>query len=215
MKIFNPVIKNISGFFIAAIAWYALGLQLYIMLKNATASGISSSASIINFFSYFTILSNLLVASSLSCSILFSKSLIGSFFEKTTTQSAIAVYIIIVGLVYSLALRKIWNPEGLQLVADRLLHDLIPVLYLIYWIAFIPKKSLRWKNIFPWLTFPAAYLTYSLIRGEATNWYPYYFINADQLGYARVFVNALMVLAAFIVVGLILIFLNRLIGKER
>jgi hypothetical protein len=80
---------------------------------------------------------------------------------------------------------------------------------------FTPKKSLHWKNILPWLIFPAVYLVYSLLRGEATGWYPYYFINANQLGYAEIVVNALMVLAAFVIIGLVLIFLNRKVGNER
>ncbi|MEO5947891.1 MAG: Pr6Pr family membrane protein, partial [Chitinophagaceae bacterium] len=137
------------------------------------------------------------------------------FFSKPTTQSAIGLYIVIVGIVYSVALRKIWNPEGLQLIADRLLHDLIPLLYLIYWLLFTPKKVLQWKHIGSWVIFPAIYLIYSLARGAVVNWYPYYFINAQELGYGKVAITALLVLAAFILLGLLLVFINRLGKTER
>lgn len=211
----NPAIKKGSGILIAAIGWFALILQLYVMLNTNAKNDIAATTTVTNFFSFFTILSNLLVAISLTSSIFFPKSNPGIFFAKPATQSAIGLYIIIVGIVYSVALRKIWNPEGLQLVADRLLHDLIPVLYLFYWLLFTPRKVLQWGNVPYWLIFPAIYLVYSLLRGAVTNWYPYYFINAQELGYGKVAITALLVLAAFILFGLLLVFLNRIGKAER
>jgi len=211
----NPAIKKGSGIIMAVIGWFALILQLYVMLNTNAKNGIAPTTTVINFFSFFTILANLLVAISLTSSIFFPKSKLGIFFSKSATQSAIGLYIIIVGIVYSIALRKIWNPEGLQLVADRLLHDLIPLLYLFYWLLFTPKKVLQWKQVIYWLIFPAIYLAYSLIRGAVVKWYPYYFINAQKLGYGRVAVTALLVLAFFILFGLLLVFLNRIGKAER
>jgi hypothetical protein len=37
------------------------------------------------------------------------------------------------------------NPQGAQKIADILLHDVVPVMYLGYWLIFIPNGSLRWK----------------------------------------------------------------------
>ncbi|MEO5946218.1 MAG: Pr6Pr family membrane protein, partial [Chitinophagaceae bacterium] len=116
----NPAMKKSSGILIAVIGWFALILQLYVMLNTNAKNGIAVTTTVINFFSFFTILCNLLVAFSLTFSIIFPKSKLGIFFSKPTTQSAIGLYIVIVGIVYSVALRKIWNPEGLQLIADRL-----------------------------------------------------------------------------------------------
>lgn len=48
--------------FIAIIAWLALGLQLYILVKNANTNGLTRLEATGRFFSYFTILTNLLVA---------------------------------------------------------------------------------------------------------------------------------------------------------
>jgi hypothetical protein len=47
-------------------------------------------------------------------------------------QSGAAIYIAIVGIVYSFALRHIWDPQGLQKIADMLLHDSLPVLYVAF-----------------------------------------------------------------------------------
>jgi len=195
---------------IAGVGWYALSLQFYLMVQNSEANGMTVTRSVTNFFSYFTILSNLLVAVSTTARLLAPSGNIGRFFSRITTYSAICLYITIVGLVYSIALRKIWNPQGQQLIADRLLHDVIPLLCLLNWIIFTPKRQLTWKNVLPWLLFPAAYLAYTLIRGNSTGWYPYPFIHAGELGYGKVALNAAMVLVAFIAVGTMLIAINRM-----
>jgi len=207
--------KKICMVVIAITAWFALALQLYLMLKRAPSIGFSATDTVINFFSYFTILSNLLVAKSLTVSLLLPSSPFGIFFSKMSVQSAIAVYIFIVGLVYNLVLRNLWDPEGWQLVADNLLHVAVPVLYVLFWLIFTPKKILQWKNIFPLLIFPAVYLGYSLIRGSVTGWYPYPFVNADKLGYGQVAVNSLLVLLAIVTAGLGIIAFNRFTKRTR
>jgi hypothetical protein len=122
---------------------------------------------------------------------------------------ALPFYITIVGIVYSLVLRDLWNPQGLQKLADLLLHDVIPVVYLIFWLRFVPKGVLRWKDALQWLGFPAVYCAYSLVRGALTGWYPYPFIDAAQLGYAAVARNAILLLVAFLKIGLVLVALGQ------
>lgn len=201
--------RRMTMAFIAMMAWFALALQLYILLRNGPASGIRPIASLINFLSYFTILCNLLVAISLSVIWLSPQSSAGKFFSRVKSQTAIAVYIFIVGLVYNLVLRNIWSPTGWQLLADNLLHVLVPVAYLLYWFTFTQRKILEWPDILPWLIFPAIYLVYSLLRGAVTGWYPYPFVHAGQLGYPKVALNSLLVLIAFTLAGLGMIFVNR------
>lgn len=198
---------------ITIITWLALALQFYLSLKTVSSTGFSNAKTIINFFSYFTILSNLLVAVSLTASLFSPSSFLGAFFSKISVQSAIAVYIFIVGLVYNLVLRNVWEPKGWQLVADNLLHVIVPLFYVLFWALFTPKNKLQWAHIIPWLIFPALYLAYSLIRGLVANWYPYPFLHAGELGYGKVAINSLLVLVAFIIVGLGMIAVNRQ-GKE-
>ena len=199
IKSFNKTSTSVT---IAVLAWFALGLQLALMLRNAPAIGFSTEATLINFLSYFTILSNLMVAITLTVKK-------DSTFSNVRVQSAIAVYIFIVGLVYNLVLRNIWSPKGWQLVADNLLHVVVPALYIIYWFFFVPQKVLHWKHLFPWLIFPLLYLVYSLIRGDQTGWYPYPFLNTELHGYGKVLLNATFVLIAFLITSLALISINR------
>ena len=194
---------------VAIIAWTALILQFYLILQTTGTTGFSILKTVTNFFSYFTILSNLLVAVCLTTSLLSPTSGVGSFFLKVCVQTAIAVYIFIVGLVYNTVLRGITNPTGLDWIVDNLLHVVVPVLYVLYWFIFTPKKILQWKNLAPWLIFPAVYLLYSLLRGPMADWYPYPFLHAGKFGYGQVAINSVLVLLAFLLVGLGAIAWNR------
>lgn len=206
--------KKITLALLAAMTWFALVLQFRIILNNGPAGGMPATMQIANFFSYFTILSNIWVAVCCTSCLLLPATSTGKFFSKVTVQSAIAVYIFIVGLVYNLVLRRIWSPTGWQLVADNLLHVAVPVAFVLYWFFFTTRQQLQWKDIFPWLLFPALYLVYSLIRGEATGWYPYPFVDAAKLGYGRVAVNSLGVLAAIIAAGSGIIAINRVNKRQ-
>lgn len=64
---------------------------------------------IIRFFSFFTILTNLLVALCFTFLLTKSSSALRSFFYRKSTLTAVTVYILIVGLVYNLILRFYGN----------------------------------------------------------------------------------------------------------
>lgn len=194
----SPTPQKIYGITLAFIAWLSVIIQFYL-----------NTGSFFNFISYFTILSNLLVAISLTCSTVFQTTKLGNYFSLFTVKSAIALYILIVGLVYNLVLRGIWDPKGLPLIVDNLLHVAVPLLYILHWFVFVPRKVLKWKDGIAWITFPFLYLLYTLIRGHFTKWYPYPFMDVSQLGYVQVFINVSFMIVAFFIVGLLLIGINR------
>ena len=77
------------------------------------------------------------------------------------------------------------------MVVDELLHSVIPIMVIIYWRLFADKVSLHWRAL-PWyLIYPLTYLIYILVRGEFSGFYPYPFINVDQLGWATIIRNML------------------------
>ena len=195
--------------FIAILGWFALLLQFYLIIAVSYARASSILEAVTNYFSFFTILSNILVALGLTCRLAAPDSSSGRFFARTSVASGIAVYIIVVGGVYSLVLRQLWNPEGLQKLADILLHDIVPVLYATYWLIFVARTPLSWKSIIYWLIYPLAYLFYTLIRGAFSNWYPYPFVNAQEIGYHRVLFNSMLVLGGFLVVSVVVVGLGK------
>lgn len=207
--------RSATGYmiFTAIITWLALALQLYLMTSKVL-NAFALFATTVNFFSYFTILTNSLIALCLSFILLNPSSSLGRFFLKPSTLGAITLYIFIVGLTYNTLLRSTWAPTGLQKWVDEALHVVVPLLFVIFWLVFVPKGSLKWFHAFRWLVYPAAYLLYALLRGEITGFHPYYFINAEELGYARVLLNAGVLMLVFIITGLLLVGIDKRIGKS-
>jgi hypothetical protein len=196
----------------AVLLWIVLAIQFYLQLVNAAAD-VSTAERIVRFFSYFTTLTNMLAAIVWTAVALFQRNPIGRFLSRSTILSAVAVYISIVGLIYSLFLRGVWDPQGWQKFADHSLHDASPILFISFWLIFVPKSELKWIDPVKWLVYPVAYVFYYLVRGAIVNWYPYWFADAGQLGYPVALRNSGLVLIAFIIVGLIFVGLARLMTR--
>lgn len=187
---------------LAVLGWFAVVMQLALMILNRTAS---LAETLTRFFSYFTILTNLLVSIAFTSLVLKERAKWYAFFSKPTTQTAITLYILVVGLVYHLVLRALWSPTGFQKLTDELLHTIIPLLSLVYWILFVNKKPLIWKNSFPWLLYPVFYSLLIGIRGAISGFYPYPFLNVSELGYPETLKNGLWLIAFFWGLSLLLI----------
>jgi hypothetical protein len=197
---------------LSAIGWLAIILQFYLLITNRKLSIVST---IVQFFSYFTILTNIVVATYSSILLSASTPKKIEWFISPRSATALTVYIVIVGFVYNAILRFLWNPIGLQKVVDEALHLIIPLLFLLYWFLFVPKESLKWKNIFPWLLYPVIYLAYILIRGSITNLYPYPFLEINNIGTAKVFTNILVLCIAFLGVSLLFTGIGKLTSSGR
>jgi hypothetical protein len=196
----------------AIAGWFALITQFYLFTminKQLPVTGI-----ITRYFTFYTILTNLLVAAGCTFLLLKPVSGPGKFFSRATTLTAIAVNITIVGAVYNIILRFLWKPQGLQYVVDELLHLIIPVAYIVFWVIFVPKGTLKWNSIFLWLIYPLAYLAVILIQGALSGYYPYPFVDVNKLGYPKTLLNSAGIAAAFIVVALIFVTIDKLTGKK-
>lgn len=193
---------------IALLAWFAVITQYYLMLENRITDVIETS---IRFFSFFTILTNSLVA------IFFSYRLITDSKKKKQKAngrlSALTVYILVVGIVYQLVLRPIWDPKGLQKVVDELLHTVIPLLVLLFWYLYEQKHKLTWRLIPSWLIYPCVYLLFILIRGYSGHFYPYPFVNVSELGIQKVLTNSFLLFLFFGFLSLVLIVLGQRLAK--
>ena len=191
---------------VAVLAWGALAVQFYLMLNNRVAP---IPETLIRFFSYFTIQSNLLVAICASSFFLNPGSTLYRFFTKINTIAAITVYITIVGVVYNTILRFIWEPTGSQKVVDELLHLIIPILFILFWLFFVPNKRMEWKSIVPWMIYPVVYLIYVLIRGALSGFYPYPFLEVPKIGYSKTLINCFFIALLFFLFSLVFVWLAR------
>jgi hypothetical protein len=200
--------------FVAILGWAALILQFYLAIDTYTALGWTILGSVIQILSFFTILTNLLVTLSLSIVLIGPGSRLGVYFSKPSAITSIAVYITIVGLVYNLVLRPLSNPKGMDQVADELLHLIIPVLYVLYWLIIVSKGALKWKYLVPGSIYPLAYSIYLLIRGSMTGHYAYPFMDVNVHGYPTVVFNMFLVVMVYLLIGLIFLFIDSRMGKR-
>lgn len=204
-------VKKIIRLLIAIIAWSAVSLQYYLMIQNRVTPIAETT---IRFFSYFTILTNLLVA------VYFTIKAVGNSSNKIPlkqqpgTLTAVTVYITVVGLVYQLVLRQTWSPTGLQKIVDELLHSVIPVIVILYWYFYEKKSLVKFKQIPQWLLYPLLYLIYILIRGNFSDFYPYPFVNVLNIGLQKVLLNSAIITLLFIAISAVLIQLGKWIKDK-
>ncbi|WEK70147.1 MAG: Pr6Pr family membrane protein [Candidatus Chryseobacterium colombiense] len=200
------MIPRILSLIFALIGWFSVITQYDLMIEN---SQISFTETTIRFFSYFTILTNIIVTMYFT----FRAFNFSPTIKKPGILTAITIYILIVCLIYQIILRSAWAPTGLQKLVDELLHSIMPILVLMYWYLYENKKGLTYKQIPYWAIYPLLYLFYILIRGYFSDFYPYPFINVIHLGYFQVFINSFWVLLLFVALSMFFIRIGKSLNR--
>lgn len=196
----------------AGLGWFALILQYGLMLKGDPQTGAGELT--LNFFSYFTILSNLMVALALTAPAVAPRSRLGRWSLSESVRAAVTMYIVVVGVVYHFLLAPTWNPQGWSLLANTLLHYVMPIAFAVDWLAFTPKGRLRWVDPARWLAVVLFYGGWTLLHGKLSGWWPYWFVDVDQLGLSKVTVYFAGLLIFFLIVGLVVVAIDRAFGRR-
>lgn len=197
--------KNLAYIF-AFISWSAVIMQYWIMLEN---SPLTWGEVTIRFFSYFTILTNTLLAIYFSSQVHGDLHNRGKIWKKPGTLTAVTVYILVVGLVYQVALRSIWDPQGMARITDELLHTLNPILGLVFWWLFEDKKAVEWKQLPYWLIYPLGYFVYTVIHGQVSGFYPYPFVDLNTISLGQLGINFLVLACVFMGIAGLLVWIGK------
>lgn len=144
----------------AAVVALALAVQLYLVLDVVAGLGKSPAFAVVVFLSFFTILTNIwFVASLLSWVLRPDRQ---NWFARPRVKAALVVSLAQVGWIYALVFRgHFWNPTGAQWVVDGVLHYVTPLMMLAYWVWFVPKGHLRWRDVLLWSLYPLTYFMLS------------------------------------------------------
>jgi hypothetical protein len=187
--------------------WIGLIIIFYFSIKQNKAGSIAGD--IANYFSYFTIQSNILVALYFTLTVhrIGSKS---CFFTSPIVKGAIALYITMTGLIYYTLLRGLLEMHGIFYIGNFILHYITPIAYLFDWLNFGKKIRYKWIYALYWLIYPTFFYVYTIIRGRQTNFYPYPFLDVGKLGLENVILNSLILTGLFLGCGLLLIGVNNL-----
>ena len=170
----------------------------------------------LNSLSYFTIQSNLIVAVALSLNIYYRTNPPGWL---AALKSGASIWILVTGLVFHFLLSQVYHPVGILMIANILLHYIVPVGVQLNWLIFEVKGTYRHKYTFLWIAYPTLYAFISLLRAKIDGFYPYWFLNPTK-NYpdgAGSFVNVLIVIAllalVFSIIGNLIVVIDRRLGK--
>lgn len=195
----------------AAVGWFALGLQYGLMIAGQPPGEVAVRT--LNFFSFFTIWTNLMMAVALTLPVMGAGTRLGRIAASESVRAMVTMYALVVGLVYHVLLHALWSPQGWGLVVNLLLHYIMPLAFLLDWMLFTPKGRLGWTAPVRWLIVPLVYGVWTLIHGFASHWWPYGFLNVDALGGRAVWTFAGLTVF-FLVVGLVIVTIDRVFGRQ-
>jgi len=194
-----------------AAALIALCAALGVAAGFWAVQGRTGSAPVAVWFmaAYFTNLTGLLVT------VVFAGIALGrARFANARLVAGTMLAVLLVGLVQRLLLHGLKMRQGGDLVADILLHQAVPVLVPLFWLALVPKGRLRWRDPMLWACYPLAYLAVALVRGGVEGRYPYPFLDAGRIGGAMVLAYAAAIAAAVLLVGGGIVALDRALGSR-
>jgi hypothetical protein len=197
-------------FLAGTIALLGLVLQFWLMTKYPGARSIV--VTIVNFLSFFTILTNVLIVLCMLLPAVSPTSRVGQLLLRPSIRTAVVSYSAVVGVIYFALLRNIGHDYGLERVADQVLHYITPTMFVIDWLAWVPKGRVRWTDTAGFLIFPALYGAWTLIHGAATGWYPYPFFNAARLGYAEMLGNFAGLACVVLAIPFVFLVLDRVLA---
>jgi hypothetical protein len=196
----------------AALIVAAIVAQLVRSIENTVAAGGDVGFVLVNFFSFFTIESNVLAAATF---------LVGAIFVATgraettgfTVFRLVAVtYMTVTFIVYNLLLRGIELPQGQTVPwSNEILHVVGPLLIIADWLFAPGRTRLEWNRVWAVVIFPIVWAAYTLIRGPIVGWYPYPFLNPgnSENGYLSVAFYVILIAAVMVGVGAAAIWVTR------
>ena len=187
----------------ALIAWVVVFLRFVDMSMSGEYESIAET--LIAFFGFFTVPTNILVAIAFTAPLLKPDRKLSNFFMRPAVRAALASYILIVAVVYHVLIVSSFDPQGFTLITTTGLNTVMPILYIIDWLFFAEKRPIFYKHLPYWLIYPAVYGATTIIIGLLTTVYPYPFLNVTELGIGNVLLNMLGLVAVFAVVGPIFI----------
>lgn len=211
---------------VAILVWFSLGLNLVITALGVYPSttttptlfgydnpeGLAGALSrVIDFFSYFTILSNIVVAVVLTALALGVARPVGAW---PALRLDSLLMITVTGLVFAIVLAPDAKLEGLEYVTNTIEHYLAPVLTVVTWLVWGPFGWFRLRTVLSAMVLPILWLGYTLVRGAVIDAYPYGFLDAAALGYPTALRNIAVVLVIGVVLALVFLGLDHLRGRR-
>lgn len=203
-----PTAKRVFLVLCALLVWVTLGFQLHFFMIWAKNHQFTVLGGIWSFFSFFTNLSNILAGISLIMAARNTSP--GALRRNSSLFAATALYLCMAGIVFNLELSDTVPKTHPAYPVNVLLHDVIPALFFSFWLFIVPRAHLGKRHLLWWMVFPVAYFAHVMLRGWLIEHYPYAFFNTILLDYPTVLLNGLEMLVGFLLLGLLLVGIDRI-----
>jgi hypothetical protein len=188
-------ILNVARLLLAAAASVAISYQF------ATLTSEVPAFSPANFYSFFTIQTNLFAIAMLGLVVIVRPPERTVLFDAV--RGAVTLYITITGVVFALLLSGLQESLDTHIAwVDFTVHKLMPVVLVADWLIDPPRHRLSFRTGLAWLLYPLVYLVYTLIRGAQADWYPYPFLDVSRHGYGGVLLSCAVMLVGFVAAAL-------------
>jgi hypothetical protein len=200
--------KKLFEIGMATYCWATIVVQYILILTPEKLEKPGLWMHSVNYFLFMTVMSNILVALTMTAALLPKGNQLTQFFKRPQTQSAVLVYITVVFAGYHFLLADLFHHTGLNYWADMSLHYFIPLLYAVYWIFLNKKTELHFRLIGKWLIFPSIYLVFSMVRGAIDGYYPYPFLDFEKVGMEVFFISVGFLVLGYVLCSAVVIFVN-------
>ena len=166
---------------------------------------------VIDFLSYFTIWSNILIA---YVAIRLAKDPLDKRKPMLILIPTSVLMITITGILYNALIAPVTPPKGWNIATSVVLHGIVPVLALVVWFKCGPRGMINLRKIPHFYIIPITFLLYTLIRSSIIKQWPYAFLDEASLGWTKWLITVAMIIVFGLVIIGILILVDRLQTKR-
>lgn len=194
----RATLARVLHLLVAVLALGGFTIELVTAIVSGPGIAPTHAERIVRLFSYFTIESNLLIGG-VSLALAMDPRRDGPLFRVLRLDALLCIAV--TGIVYNTVLRGLVTLTPSGAVANMMLHVLAPLLAVIVWLWVGPRPRVSVRTVWWSVVYPIAWLVYTFVRGAATGWYPYPFLDVTVLGYGPALTNATLVAVVFLVLA--------------
>lgn len=96
----------------------------------------------------------------------------------STVRANFVAYAFVVGVVYNALLR---GPDDFGF-HNEVTHVVIPVYLVADWLIRGHRPRIGWKTVSLGVSYPIVWVGVTLLRAPSAQWYPYFFLNPEEVG---------------------------------
>lgn len=212
----HPRARNVR----TASGWWRIALallELAAIIGNFRYVLGFSTFGISNFFAYFTIQTAIATVPTLAAAGVIALRGAAEPRLLTILRTIVLTHLVLSGTVFGIILAQAYTRDVKIGVpwSDVVLHFIMPAAVLLDWLAdrFLAPRTppLPWLTLAWCIPFPAVWLVFTIIRGDAVGWYPYFFLDPAQTdGPLQIAAYCAIVLVMMVTVTAVLVGLSRL-----